>query len=69
MSVSLCARISSGKSLRRQRAEEYELAELPKPKEIAETLAQYVIGQDSAKNLAVAVYNHYKENQQRGCDG
>ena len=44
-----------------ERAEEYELAELPKPKEIAETLAQYVIGQDSAKkNLAVAVYNHYK---------
>jgi ATP-dependent Clp protease ATP-binding subunit ClpX len=35
--------------------------ELLKPKEIAERLSEYVIGQDSAKkNLAVAVYNHYK---------
>ena len=35
--------------------------ELPKPKEIADHLSDYVIGQDDAKkNLAVAVYNHYK---------
>ncbi|MFR7990513.1 MAG: ATP-dependent Clp protease ATP-binding subunit ClpX [Anaerovoracaceae bacterium] len=35
--------------------------ELPKPKEIYDTLSDYVIGQDSAKKaLAVAVYNHYK---------
>ena len=35
--------------------------ELPKPKEIYNTLSDYVIGQDSAKKaLAVAVYNHYK---------
>lgn len=34
---------------------------LPKPKEIAEILSDYVIGQDDAKKaLAVAVYNHYK---------
>jgi len=34
---------------------------LPKPKEIAEILSEYVIGQDAAKKaLAVAVYNHYK---------
>lgn len=34
---------------------------LPKPKEIAEALSDYVIGQDDAKKaLAVAVYNHYK---------
>lgn len=34
---------------------------LLKPKEIAEELAQYVIGQEKAKrNLSVAVYNHYK---------
>ncbi|MBQ2228578.1 MAG: ATP-dependent Clp protease ATP-binding subunit ClpX, partial [Firmicutes bacterium] len=35
--------------------------ELPKPKEIDATLADYVIDQDRAKKmLAVAVYNHYK---------
>ncbi|WMI80746.1 ATP-dependent Clp protease ATP-binding subunit ClpX [Anaerotignum sp. MB30-C6] len=34
---------------------------VPKPKEIKETLDQYVIGQDKAKQtLSVAVYNHYK---------
>lgn len=34
---------------------------LPKPKEIADFLSDYVIEQDEAKkNLAVAVYNHYK---------
>ena len=38
---------------------------VPKPKEIKEYLDQYVIGQDEAKkNLAVAVYNHYKRLQQ-----
>ena len=34
---------------------------LPKPREIRESLDQYVIGQEAAKKtLAVAVYNHYK---------
>jgi len=34
---------------------------LPKPREINETLDQYVIGQERAKKvLSVAVYNHYK---------
>jgi ATP-dependent Clp protease ATP-binding subunit ClpX len=38
-----------------------DLNNLPKPKEIKEYLDGYVIGQDEAKrNLAVAVYNHYK---------
>ena len=38
-----------------------ELAALPKPTEIRETLDQYVVDQDRAKKiLAVAVYNHYK---------
>ena len=37
------------------------LEEIPSPKEIKETLDQYVIGQDEAKKtLSVAVYNHYK---------
>jgi len=37
---------------------------LHKPREIAEFLDQYVIGQDRAKqSLAVAVYNHYKRVQ------
>ncbi len=34
---------------------------LPRPKEIADALSDYVIGQEDAKKaLAVAVYNHYK---------
>ena len=42
---------------------------VPKPKEIKEYLDQYVIGQDEAKrNLAVAVYNHYKRLQQPESD-
>ena len=37
------------------------LKSLPKPREIAEVLNSYVIGQDRAKRaLSVAVYNHYK---------
>jgi ATP-dependent Clp protease ATP-binding subunit ClpX len=37
------------------------LGELPKPKEIFDFLAEYIVGQDAAKRaLAVAVYNHYK---------
>ena len=35
--------------------------DVPTPKEIFETLNDYVIGQDRAKRvLSVAVYNHYK---------
>ena len=41
--------------------EEVELKEVPKPKEILNTLDEYVIGQERAKKaLSVAVYNHYK---------
>lgn len=38
-----------------------DMGDLPKPKEIKAILDQYVIGQEAAKKqLAVAVYNHYK---------
>ncbi|MDL2258816.1 ATP-dependent Clp protease ATP-binding subunit ClpX [Eubacteriales bacterium OttesenSCG-928-K08] len=38
-----------------------DLSDIPKPKEILDTLNEYVIGQHPAKKaLAVAVYNHYK---------
>lgn len=38
--------------------------ELPKPREIFDSLQEYVIGQEGAKrSLAVAVYNHYKRIQ------
>jgi len=41
--------------------EEFDLKDIPKPKEIRAILDQYVIGQDYAKkSLSVAVYNHYK---------
>jgi len=41
--------------------EEISFSELPKPYEIFDFLAQYVVGQDRAKKvLSVAVYNHYK---------
>lgn len=42
------------------------LEELPTPREINNTLEQYVIGQGSAKKvLSVAVYNHYKRLQRQ----
>lgn len=41
--------------------ETFETEKLPTPVEIADTLSDYVIGQEDAKKaLAVAVYNHYK---------
>ena len=47
----------------------FDLAELPKPRDIKAYLDQYVIGQDDAKrNLAVAVYNHYKRLAQKTTD-
>ncbi|MGE5543113.1 MAG: ATP-dependent Clp protease ATP-binding subunit ClpX [Bacillota bacterium] len=40
---------------------EFELKDIPKPREIKAFLDQYVIGQEKAKKtLSVAVYNHYK---------
>lgn len=50
---------------------DFDIANLPKPYEINQTLNEYVIGQDRAKKaLAVAVYNHYKRiNHQKEDDG
>lgn len=48
------------------------ITRVPKPREIAEHLDQYIIGQDEAKKvLSVAVYNHYKRilNMDRVDDG
>lgn len=43
----------------------FVLKEVPKPVEIKKYLDEYIIGQNQAKrNLAVAVYNHYKRLQQ-----
>lgn len=49
---------------------DFEMTDLPKPKEIKAFLDEYVIGQDEAKcALAVSVYNHYKRLMQRdACD-
>ena len=45
---------------------DFEMGELPKPKDIKTFLDEYVIGQDEAKcALAVSVYNHYKRLMQR----
>lgn len=45
-------------------ASDFQLKDLPTPRQIKETLDEYVIGQEAAKKtLAVAVYNHYKRLQ------
>jgi len=49
-----------------QNSDEVIEFDLPKPKEIAAFLDEYVIGQDTAKRaLSVAVYNHYKRVRAR----
>ncbi|PAB58697.1 ATP-dependent protease ATP-binding subunit ClpX [Anaeromicrobium sediminis] len=46
---------------------EVDMGDLPKPKEIKNILAEYVVGQERAKKaLAVAVYNHYKRINHTG---
>ncbi|MBO0768771.1 MAG: ATP-dependent Clp protease ATP-binding subunit ClpX [Solirubrobacterales bacterium] len=42
----------------------FDLQNLPKPREIYDVLQEYVVGQEQAKRtLSVAVYNHYKRVQ------
>ena len=58
--VGLCNEIIEERLAEHSATEQNEFA-LHKPREIADFLDQYVIGQDRAKqSLAVAVYNHYK---------
>jgi ATP-dependent Clp protease ATP-binding subunit ClpX len=53
--------MKSSRDLNDEHNELFGPLSLPKPKEIAEALSEYVIGQEDAKKaLAVAVYNHYK---------
>ncbi len=55
--VSLCQEIIDSE----EEEETVTYSEIPKPQEIKQYLDDYVIGQDEAKKqLAVAVYNHYK---------
>ena len=55
--IELCESLMDEKEF----VEPKHMEELPKPKDIADFLSDYVIEQDEAKkNLAVAVYNHYK---------
>ncbi len=59
--VEMCMDIISDAMMESEPASSDVRYELPKPKEIFDTLSDYVIGQDAAKkSLAVAVYNHYK---------
>jgi len=58
--IELCSEIVE-EEIGAEEEEEIEIKDIPKPKEINDTLDSYVIGQDQAKkNLSVAVYNHYK---------
>ena len=59
--VDLCTSIIEAEGLNEEELG-YTLAEeIPSPKEIKNTLDDYVIGQEEAKRtLSVAVYNHYK---------
>ncbi|MDA8069238.1 MAG: ATP-dependent Clp protease ATP-binding subunit ClpX [Actinomycetota bacterium] len=42
----------------------FDIQNLPKPREIYDVLGEYVVGQEQAKRtLSVAVYNHYKRVQ------
>ncbi|HCJ55034.1 MULTISPECIES: ATP-dependent Clp protease ATP-binding subunit ClpX [Glutamicibacter] len=65
--IELCNEIIAEEFAEEQVHEEFSLA---KPREIFDSLQEYVIGQENAKRaLSVAVYNHYKRihgNQDRG---
>lgn len=59
--IGLCSEIIS----ETEETEEKTLEEVPTPKEIKESLDQYIIRQEDAKKaLSVSVYNHYKRIMQ-----
>ncbi len=60
--VDLCQRILYDEQVGERDIEpEFELDDLPPPREIMAALNEYVVGQEYAKRvLSVAVYNHYK---------
>lgn len=59
--VELCMDIVDGIPTQQKKVTPKPAKKLPKPKEIKASLDEYVIGQETAKQvLSVAVYNHYK---------
>lgn len=68
--VRACISILEDEFDERLEPDDERFTEVPKPKEIKQILDDYIIGQDYAKKqLAVAVYNHYKRiNAQGGKD-
>ena len=59
--VEMCMSIVEDAIRESEQEQETTYYELPKPREIFNTLSDYVVGQEEAKKtLAVAVYNHYK---------
>ena len=62
--ISLCNEILAEEE---ERTSADSLMHIPRPREIKETLDQYVVGQERAKkSLSVAVYNHYKRINNQG---
>jgi ATP-dependent Clp protease ATP-binding subunit ClpX len=64
--VHLCMDILQGESHEHHDGD-FVIDRVPPPREILDTLDEYVIGQEKAKRvLSVAVYNHYKRVNSRG---
>lgn len=58
--VDLCYEIMGENNIK-DKNDDNEILELPKPQEIKAKLDEFIVGQDDAKKiLAISVYNHYK---------